>query len=83
MLRLPALNAFVVQLALPPTKLTAVHIGVAPSLKSTVPVSDSNALTLAVKVTDWPKIEGLSEETIVVVVSALLMTRATLPPSLL
>ena len=46
-----------------------------PSLKVTVPVGVPEpgvlAVTVAVKVTDWPDLEGLSEETTIVVVSAL------------
>jgi hypothetical protein len=48
---------------------------VVPSLKVTVPVGfplpGATALTVAVKVTDWPKTDGLAEEVTVVVVSAL------------
>ena len=46
-----------------------------PSLKVTVPGGLPEpgilAVTVAVKVTDWPDLEGLSEETTIVVVSAL------------
>ena len=53
-----------------------VPIGVAPSLKVTVPVGvpvpGAVGVTVAVKVTDWPKTEGLTEETPAVVVPALL-----------
>ena len=45
--------------------------GVAPSLKVTVPLGvpepGAAALTVAVKVTDWPKTDGLVEEVSVVV----------------
>ena len=46
----------------------------APSLKVTVPVAvplpGGAAATVAVKVTDWPNFEGLTEEASVVVVAA-------------
>ena len=48
----------------------------APSMKTTVPVGvpapGETAATVAVKVTDCPKTEGLKEDVIVVIVSALL-----------
>ena len=43
-------------------------ITVVPSRKSTVPVAPSGA-TVAVKVTDWPKLDGFCDESIVVVVA--------------
>lgn len=48
---------------------------VAPSRKSTVPVGvpDAPLLTVAVKVTAWPAVAGLSEEVMAVVEAALLM----------
>ena len=53
-----------------------VPIGVAPSLNVTVPVGvpvpGAVAITVAVKVTDWPKTEGLTEEITTAVVLALL-----------
>ena len=53
-----------------------VPIGVASSLKVTVPVGvpvpGAVGVTVAVKVTDWPKTEGLTEEITTVVVPALL-----------
>jgi hypothetical protein len=53
-----------------------VPIGVAPSLKVTVPVGmpvpGAVAITVAVKVTACPKIEGLTDELTAVVVLALL-----------
>ena len=53
-----------------------VPIGVAPSLKVTVPVGmpvpGAVAITVAVKVTDCPKTEGLIDELTAVVVLALL-----------
>ena len=45
---------------------------VAPSMKVTVPVA-ADGVTVAVKVTDWPEVEGLIEEATAVVVFALLM----------
>ncbi len=46
-----------------------------PSLKMTVPMGVPEpgilAVTVAVKVTDWPDLEGLSEETTIVAVWAL------------
>ena len=54
---------------------------VAPSLKSTfpvgVPLPGASALTLAVKITFWPKTEGLTEEIKVVAVAAWLTTWLT------
>ena len=48
---------------------------VAPSLNVTVPLGvpapGDAALTVAVKVTDWPNTDGLNEDASVVVVSAL------------
>ena len=53
-----------------------VPIGVPASLKMTVPVGvpvpGAVAVTMAVKVTDWPKTEGLPEELTAVVELALL-----------
>src|SRR3989442_11917406 len=73
------LNAAVV--TPPPVDNVPVPSVVEPSLKVTVPVGLAAAalpgeltLTVAVKVTHWPETEGLTEETTVVVVSALLTT---------
>ena len=48
-----------------------VATGVPPSLKTTVPVGvpvpGAVAVTVAVKVTDWPKTEGLADEVTAVV----------------
>src|SRR2546425_1102642 len=65
----------------PPVDNVPVPSVVEPSLKVTVPVGLAAAalpgeltLTVAVKGTHWPETEGLTEETTVVVVSALLTT---------
>ena len=56
-----ALAAFSVQADSLSVAATAVHSGVAPSRKSTVPVAVVPGLaTVAVKVTDWPAVEGLA-----------------------
>ena len=59
----------------PPERVLVAN-DVAPSLKVTVPVGvpepGALALTVAVKVTDWPKTEGLDEEATAVVVLSLL-----------
>ena len=65
----------VVKVAWPELRVS-VASEVAPSLNVTVPVGvplpGELAVTLAVKVTDWLKTEGLAEETKAVVVASLL-----------
>ena len=59
------LKPLVLKVALPPLRLPVPSV-VAPSLKVTVPVGvpapGETALTVAVKVTDWPETDGLAEE---------------------
>ena len=60
----------VVKLALPPANVTVAST-VAPELKVTVPVGVTVAeATVTVNFTDCPKVDGLREETTVVVVVA-------------
>ncbi len=54
--------------ATPPPFKTPVPMVVTPSLKVTVPVGDAPA-TVAVKVTDWLKTEGFTEDASPVVVA--------------
>src|SRR5439155_15121350 len=62
--------------ALPPDRVTGVPKSVPSILNCTVPVRvpapGATGLTVAVKVTDWPNTEGLTDELTVVVVLALL-----------
>ena len=65
-------------MAVPPLRLTGLPKA-EPSMENcTVPVGvpapGATALTVAVKLTDWPKTEGLTEEATVVVVLAGLTT---------
>ncbi|MFZ1736665.1 MAG: hypothetical protein WAT83_01920, partial [Sphingorhabdus sp.] len=57
----------------PPDKATVVQIGVTPSKNVTVPVGvatpGETGATVAVKVTDWPKTDGLAFEVTLVVES--------------
>ena len=70
------LRALVLKVAWPALSVPVPKVA-APSLKVTVPVGvplpGAEALTVAVKVTDWPETEGLAEEATVVVVLAALM----------
>ena len=72
----------VVKVAVPPDNVPVPSV-VVPSLKVTVPVGlplpGATALTVAVKVTDWPNAEGFAEEASVVVVLALLTVCETVP----
>ena len=61
----PTVSTVVVRAALPPLKVTGAPRLAAPSMNCTVPVGVL-PVTVAVKVTDWPTVEGLSEETTVV-----------------
>ena len=74
---LPPARAEVVRLATPPLNVP-VPIGLPPSRKVTnpvgVPVPGGTAVTVAVNVTDWPKVEGFVDEVTAVVVLALLTT---------
>src|SRR5262245_22535192 len=69
----PTPNAEVLNVACPPLRVPDPSVA-APSLKVTdplgVPLPGALALTVAVKVTDWPDTEGLLDETTVVVVFA-------------
>src|ERR1043166_4205924 len=61
----PTKNKLLAKVAWPELRLL-VATGVPPSWKMTdpvgVPAAGATALTVAVKVTDWPKTEGLAEE---------------------
>ena len=74
---MPTAKADVVNVASPPLSVP-VPMGLPPSRKVTVPVGvpvpGGTGETVAVKVTDWPKIEGFCDEITVVVLSALLTT---------
>ena len=59
----------VVKLAAPPASVTADPRLVAPSLNCTVPVGEA-PVTVAVKVTAWPTMLGLSDEIRAAVVTA-------------
>ena len=65
----------VVKVALPPDRLAVAKVA-APSRKVTVPVgvptAGATALTMAVKVTAWPKSDGFTELVTVVVLLPLL-----------
>src|SRR5437588_790965 len=67
----PTARALVLKLAEAPDSVPVPRVP-APSLKVTVPVGVPEpgelAVTVAVKVTDWPNTEGFAEETIVVAV---------------
>jgi hypothetical protein len=69
MLWVPELSAAVVYVAVPPTSVTVASV-VAPSLNVAVPVG-LVPLTVAVRVTDWPLAEGLSDEVTLVVVNTI------------
>ena len=75
MVWLTELKDDVVKVAWPELRVL-VATGVPPSLKMTVPVGvpvlGEVAVTVAVKVTDWPKTDGLADEVTTVVVLALL-----------
>src|SRR6266568_2047068 len=70
-------RAVVVKLAVPELRVVELRVE-APSLKMTVPEGVPEpgevGITVAVKVTDWPKTDGLVEEVSVVVLSDLLTT---------
>jgi len=57
----PTARAEVVREAVPPLRAT-VPSELTPSKNCTVPVGPEDGLTVAVKVTDWPKTEGSSDE---------------------
>jgi hypothetical protein len=71
---LPTERDEVANVALPELKVAVPRVA-APSRNVTVPVgvpvAGGTALTVAVKVTDWPKMDGLSDEVTVVEVPAL------------
>lgn len=74
----PAVSAFVANVAVPvPLKAWGVPSGEAPSMKWTLPVGMAVLIpapavfaTVAVKVTDWPRIDGFSDEVTTVEVGA-------------
>jgi hypothetical protein len=74
---LPTARADVVNVATPPM-IVPDPIGPPPSRNVTVPVGvpapGGTAATVAVKVTDWPKTEGFTDEVTAVSVLALLTT---------
>src|SRR5436190_3258483 len=80
MLWLPTVKAEVAQVADPAASACALQpvIELAPSLKSTVPLGvpapGAVAVTVAVKVTDWPNTDGFAEDVTAVVVEAWLTT---------
>jgi hypothetical protein len=75
----PTVNVVTLLLvAVPPLSVTGVP-RVAPStLNWTVPVAPAG-LTVAVKVTPWPKVEGLADEATVVVLAAWFTCWVTVP----
>ena len=74
---MPMANADVVNVATPPLSVP-VPMGLPPSRNVTVPTGvpapGATGETVAVKVTDWPKTEGLADEVTVVVVFVLVTT---------
>jgi hypothetical protein len=81
MLWLPTVSEVVENEATPFTAVT-VAIGVAASLNVTVPVGVTMQVTLAVKVTPWPGVEGLGAEVRLILVPAVLTVRVAeaVPP---
>jgi hypothetical protein len=75
MVCVPALSVYVVNFATPELKVLLPSV-VVPSMKVTFPVTapPNSGITIAVKVTDCPNFDGLSEEDSVVVVLALFTT---------
>lgn len=68
---MPTLSAAVLKLAWPELLSAALPIATAPSMNVTVPVGvPAAAVTVAVKVTDWPQVDGFNEDVNVVVVPA-------------
>src|SRR5215471_17384041 len=69
----PSVSAEVVTAAWPAASSAAETRDVHPSWKATVPVGvpPTEDATVAVKVTDWPSVEGFNEEARTVVVAAL------------
>jgi hypothetical protein len=64
-------SADVENVATPPALSVPVPSKVAPSRKVTVPVGvPARLVTVAVKVTDWPKVEGFGEPVTIVVLLA-------------
>ena len=62
----PLISEEILNAAVPPLKATVLRI-VAASLKVTVPVAVAG-VTVAVRVTFWPKVDGFADEVRVVVV---------------
>ena len=70
----PGTNAAVVKVAFPPLSVPVPKVA-APFLKVTDPLGvPIEPATVAVNVTDWPKLEGLSEEIKVVVLAIFFTT---------
>ena len=69
---MPAESAFVAKVACPDPFSAPVPNVPAPSLKVTVPVGvpAKVLVTVAVKVTDWPRVDGFKDETTAVLVVA-------------
>jgi len=68
----PTAREAVVSVAMPEESSVPVPRLVAPSRNVTVPVGmPTGELTVAVKVTDWPKVDGFAEDTRTVVVAGL------------
>src|SRR5947209_1787208 len=82
MVWLPTLSAEVLRLALPPLRVT-VHRMVLPSWKVTLPVGVPEpgelAVTVAVKVTDWPNTEVAGDALTAVAVPSLLTVSLAVP----
>jgi len=72
----PAVSAVVVNVACALPLRAPVPSVVAPSMNVTVPlgVPEPLGVTVAVSITDWPKTDGLTEDTTEVVVEALFTT---------
>jgi hypothetical protein len=77
---LPTASEEVANVALPELKAAVARVE-APSRKVTVPVGvpapGATALTVAVKVTDWPNTDGFTDEVTVVELDALLTVWVT------
>jgi hypothetical protein len=80
---LPTESVDLDRVAMPATSVTGLPRFAAPSLNWTVPVDvpepGAVAVTVAVKVTDWPNVEGLGELARAVEVPALLTVWAVVP----
>ncbi len=76
---LPTGRVVVAQVATPPLRVWASHPVMPVPVKATVPVGLEPPLTVAVKVTLWPTVEGLAEELTAVVVVTLFTVWLTVP----